>query len=220
MGAQLEAGTATLEYELGSGYLRALLRALDIGVDTQLAVFSKTSLQAPVISPRNPRTIFFNDSVAVAWPRGGFVEIAAQDPVQGVAFYMLDQREGAAPRVTRQLSCLTCHVSYATLNVPGLLVRSVATAPDGRSLTFLANATPDHRTPFEERWAGWFVTGSAGRLRHLGNATVANAAPADRGRDPGILAARDDARGASTRPAICRRTATWPPTWCSPTRCT
>ena len=175
LGRQLEAGTATLEYEIGSGYLRALLRALDVGVDTQLAVFSKTSLQAPVISPRNPRTIFFNDSVAVAWPRGGFVEIAAQDPAQGVAFYMLDQREGAPPRVTRQFSCLTCHVSYATLNVPGLLVRSVATAPDGRSLTFLANSTPDHRTPFEERWAGWFVTGSPGGLRHLGNATIADA---------------------------------------------
>ena len=175
LGRQLEAGTATLEYEIGSGYLRALLRALDVGVDTQLAVFSKTSLQAPVISPRNPRTIFFNDSVAVAWPRDGFVEIAAQDPAQGVAFYMLDQREGAPPRVTRQFSCLTCHVSYATLNVPGLLVRSVATAPDGRSLTFLANSTPDHRTPFEERWAGWFVTGSPGGLRHLGNATIADA---------------------------------------------
>jgi len=67
------------------------------------------------------------------------------------------------------------NVVFATLNVPGLLVRSVATAPDGRSLTFLANSTPDHRTPFEERWAGWFVTGSPGGLRHLGNATIADA---------------------------------------------
>ena len=174
LGRALETGTATLAYEPVSGYLRALLRALDIGVDTQLAVFSKTSLQSPAISPQNPRTIFFNDSVAVAWPRGGFVEIAAQDPVQGTAFYLLDQRQGM-PRVLRQTSCLTCHVSYATLNVPGLLVRSVATAPNGASLPFLANATPDHRTPFEERWAGWFVTGSASGLRHLGNATVADA---------------------------------------------
>ena len=175
LGRALESGTVRLDYEPGSGYLRALLRALDIDVDTQLAVFSKTSLQAPVISPRNPRMIFFNDSVAVAWPRGGFVEIASHDPTQGIAFYMLDQREGAPPRVARQASCLTCHVSYATLNVPGLLVRSVATAADGRALPFLANATPDHRTPFEERWAGWFVTGGTATLRHLGNATIASA---------------------------------------------
>ena len=171
----VEAGQTALAYEPVSGYLRALLRALDIGVDTQLAVFSKTSLQAPIINPANPRTIFFNDSVVVAWPRGGLIELAAQDPELGVAFYTIDQRRGAPLRVIRESGCLNCHVSYATLNVPGLLVRSVATAPNGASLPFLANATPDHRTPFEERWAGWFVTGSASGLRHLGNATVADA---------------------------------------------
>jgi hypothetical protein len=175
LGRALESGAATLPFEPGSGFLRALLRALDVQVDTQLAVFSKTSLQANIINPSNPRTIFFNDAVAVAWPRGGFVEIAAQDAAQGVAFYLLDQREGVPPRLVRQLSCLTCHVSYATLNVPGLLERSVATGPHGESLPFLANATPDHRTPFEERWAGWFVTGATGSLRHLGNTTIADA---------------------------------------------
>jgi hypothetical protein len=171
----IDAGTAHLEFEDRSGYLRPLLRALAIEPDTQLAVFSKTSLQAPLISPRNPRTIFFNDTAAVAWPRGGFIEIAVQDPVQGAAFYMLEQRETPAPHFVRPPGCLTCHVSYATLNVPGLLVRSVATTSDGRSLSYLSNATPDHRTPFEERWAGWFVTGSIGGLRHLGNTTVAAA---------------------------------------------
>ena len=28
----------------------------------------------------------------------------------------------------------------------------------------------DHRTPFEERWGGWYVTGTHGALRHRGNA--------------------------------------------------
>jgi len=168
----IQAGETRLEFEPGSGYLRALLRTLQIDPDTQLAVFSKTSLQSPLINPRNPRTIFFNDSVAVAWPRGGFIEIAAQDPTQGVAFYMLEQRQTEVPRFRRERTCLTCHVSYATLNVPGPMIRSVATASDGASLAYLANATVDHRTPFEERWAGWFVTGTTGRLRHLGNTTV------------------------------------------------
>jgi len=171
----LEAGEARLEFEPGSGYLRPLLRSLQIDPDTQMAVFSKTSLQSSLISPRNPRTIFFNDSVAVAWPRGGFIEVAAQDPSQGVAFYMLEQRQTAAPRFRLEPKCLTCHVAYATLNVPGPLVRSVAAAPTGESLPFLANAIMDHRTPYEERWAGWFVTGRTAGVRHLGNTTIANA---------------------------------------------
>ncbi|HEV8394629.1 MAG TPA: hypothetical protein VGQ37_10160 [Vicinamibacterales bacterium] len=175
----LEAGEAKLEFEPGSGYLRSLLRTLQIDPDTQLAVFSKTSLQSHLINPRNPRTIFFNDSAVVAWPRGGFIEIAAQDPSQGVAFYMLEQRQTLVPRFRRERSCLTCHVSYATLNVPGTLVRSVATANDGAALSYLANATVDHRTPFEERWAGWFVTGATAGLRHLGNSMVAAPVPFD-----------------------------------------
>ena len=178
----LEAGRARLEFEAGSGYLGSLLRTLQIDPDTQMAVFSKTSLQSHVITPRNPRTIFFNDSVVVAWPRGGFIEVAAQGPSQGVAFYVLDQAQKPRPRFERPGGCLTCHVSYATLNVPGTLLRSVATAPDGASLTYLANSTMDHRTPFEERWAGWFVTGATGSMRHLGNRTIA--AP----RDPGAAA--------------------------------
>jgi hypothetical protein len=31
--------------------------------------------QAPLIEPHNPRTVFFNDSVAVAWMNGGFIEL-------------------------------------------------------------------------------------------------------------------------------------------------
>jgi hypothetical protein len=173
LGRALDAGTIRLEHEPGSGYLRSLLRALDVHVDTQLAVFSRTSLQSFVIRPNNPRTIFFNDSVVVAWVRGGFIELAAQDPSQGVAFYALEQVRTPTPAFRREGNCLVCHQSYATLNVPGMLLRSVAADPEGRALTYLANATPDHRTPFEERWGGWFVTGGTAGVKHLGNATVA-----------------------------------------------
>jgi hypothetical protein len=169
----LETGAVRLDYDSRSGYLPSLLRALDIDRDTQLAVFSRTSLQSFVIRPNNPRTIFFNDSVVVAWVRGGFIELAAQGPSQGVAFYMLDQVQTPTPRFQRSNSCTVCHLSYATLNVPGLLLRSVGADPEGRALTYLANATPDHRTPFEERWGGWFVTGGTAGVKHLGNATVA-----------------------------------------------
>jgi hypothetical protein len=32
--------------------------------------------------------------------------------------------------------------------------------------------TIDHRTPFDRRWGGWYVTGTHGSLTHLGNAVA------------------------------------------------
>jgi len=171
LASRLAAGAASLEYDTATGYLPALLRALDIPVSSQLALFSKTSLQAPAISPQNPRAIYFNDSVTVAWPRGGFIEIAAQDPRQGVMFYMLPQQPLAPPTIIRRNECLSCHHSYDTRGVPGLMARSVITGPRGESMPFLGNYLVDDRTPLDERWAGWFVTGSSGTARHLGNQT-------------------------------------------------
>jgi hypothetical protein len=180
----LQSGEVRLEYDSRSGYLPALLRALDVNTDTQLAVFSRTSLQSFAIRPNNPRTIFFNDSVVVAWVRGGFIELAAQGPSQGVAFYTLEQVRTPTPTFRRESNCMVCHVSYATMNVPGMLLRSVAADPEGRALTYLANATPDHRTPFEERWGGWFVTGDTAGVKHLGNTTVARPSASDAAATP------------------------------------
>lgn len=166
---RLATGADTLEYDNDTGYLPALLRALDIPVTSQLAVFSKTSLQQAIISPQNPRAIYFNDSIAVAWPRGGFIEIAAHDPHQGVLFYMLPQQRTGQPFLVRRNECLSCHYSYSTGGVPGLFARSVITGPRGESMPFLGNYLTDDHSPLEERWAGWFVTGSTGQGRHLGN---------------------------------------------------
>lgn len=48
------------------GYLNSLLKALQIPVSSQTLVFSKTSLQKHLISPSNPRAIYFNDDIYVA----------------------------------------------------------------------------------------------------------------------------------------------------------
>ena len=167
LAARLSDGSLTMAYDRDTGYLPALLKALDIPVASQLALYSKTSLQQLLISPQNPRVIYFNDSAMVAWPRGGFLEIAAHDPTQGVVFYVMPQQPGAT--LTRRNDCLVCHHSYNTLGVPGLLSRSVVTSSHGDAMPFLGNYVVDDRTPFEERWAGWFVTGSSGTVRHLGN---------------------------------------------------
>jgi hypothetical protein len=89
----------------GMGHLQSLLKELDINLDSQVFVFSKTSFQAPRISPRLPRAIYFNDNVSVGWVRGGDVlELAALDPKQGVIFYTLDIDDIPKPRF-RELLC-------------------------------------------------------------------------------------------------------------------
>jgi hypothetical protein len=172
LGRKIQAGTAQLRFEQRAGYLRSLLEALDVPVESQIAVLSKTSLQAPRIEPKNPRTIFFNDEVAVAWVRGGFIELASVDPEQGVIFYTLEQRPVANPEFTRRDDCLQCHLSDASLGVPGMIIRSRFPAPDGMPRLILGGFETDDRSPFEERWGGYYVTGSAGAAHHLGNAVV------------------------------------------------
>jgi hypothetical protein len=150
-----------------------VLDALGIPLESQLLTFGKISLQAAIIGPRNPRSIFFNDAVTVGWvPGEPFVEIAAQDPRQGAIFYTLNQRVTEKPHFARAPFCNTCHESYNTLGVPGMLVRSVPTTAEGIARFHLGNYVVDHRSPLEERWAGWVVTGGASGARHLGNTVI------------------------------------------------
>ncbi len=154
----------------GTGYLSSLLDALDVKGDSQVLVFSKTSFQASRISPKNPRAIYFNDDVTVGYVRGSnLLEVAALDPRQGVIFYSFDQ-EADPPRFDRRDVCLQCHESKGTLGIPGLMVASVYPDADGMPAFMGAQMLTDHRSRFEDRWGGWYVTGTHGEMRHLGNA--------------------------------------------------
>jgi hypothetical protein len=164
----------------GSGYLRALLDALAVPVESQMLVFSKTGVQQAHTSPANPRALFFNDSVAIGYFRGApLLEIASHDPHQGVIFYTLAQSRAERPTLQRRDQCLSCHVSRSSLDIPGMLVRSNFTEPDGSLLPHLGSHIIDHRSPFDERWGGWYVTGTHGSMRHLGNAVVLDPARPD-----------------------------------------
>jgi hypothetical protein len=172
---KLAAGPATLAYQPGSGYLRAVLDALAIPVESQVATFAKSSVQAPIISPANPRTLFFNDNIVVGWPRGGFIEAASVDPQLGVIFYILDQRNSSTPRFVRGTGCPSCHLSSeATLSIPGLLLRSQAALADGRTMRQLGSEVVDHRLPFSKRWGGWYVTGRSVGVASLGNVMLSD----------------------------------------------
>src|SRR5688572_7702732 len=173
---KLKAGEVTLKAEGPSGYLRSVLDALNIPVESQLLVFSKTSFQASRIGPKNPRAIYFNDTVSVGWVRGGEVlEFAAQDPAQGTLFYTLSQDPDRTPVLERNDACVTCHASDTTHYVPGMFIGSVFPGADGTTMYGPAYTT-DHRTPFEIRWGGWFVTGTHRAERHMGNAIATNSA--------------------------------------------
>jgi hypothetical protein len=178
---RLRDGDVKLESEPGTGYLRSVLAALNVPVESQVLVFSKTSFQARRISPQNPRAIYLGDNVAVGYVRGGDVlEFISQDPKIGSVFYTLKQTHEGVPQFERNdASCVFCHVSDVTYNVPGPFIGSVFPAADGT-----ANYGPvymtDHRSPFEVRWGGWYVTGTHRAERHMGNAIAS---------DPGDLLA-------------------------------
>lgn len=168
---KIQSGEVQLKFSGPQGYLPALLQALNVPVESQLVVFSKTSLLARLISPPHPRTVFFNDSVVLTWiPGEPFVEFAAQDARQGVIFYTLDDKPTAKPVITRHnQNCLICHNSLGSLGVPGTMVKSVLASNSGTPLSYLSKNFPDHRTPFTERWGGWYVTGKSLPAGHRGN---------------------------------------------------
>src|SRR5919112_265928 len=81
---RLESGATTLAFDQTTGYLRPILDALNIPIESQVLVFSQTSFQAPLINVKNPRAVYFNDTTAVGFVRGAPVlELAVQDARQG-----------------------------------------------------------------------------------------------------------------------------------------
>jgi hypothetical protein len=154
---QIRDGRLSLRREGPSGYLRSVLDALKVPLESQIVIFNPDSVQARRISAGNPRSLFFNDQVAVGWVRGGFIELASQDPSQGVIFYTLQEALVGQPYFVRRDDCLSCHYSFDSAGVPGMLARS----------TQQFHVT--HRLPLEKRWGGWYVTGNTGAARHRGN---------------------------------------------------
>jgi len=164
-------GELKLEFQRNRwGYLPNLLKQLGVNTDSQVLVFSKTSFQAERVSPARPRAIYFNDNVSVGFVQGGeALELASLDSKQGVVFYTLDARNSAAPEFARRDECLNCHRGAQTMGVPGRMISSLYPRGVRGSLHGVSFLT-DHRTPIEERWGGWYVTGKLGAQRHLGNA--------------------------------------------------
>lgn len=151
--------------------LRAVLRELKISPDSQLLIFSRTSLQGGLIRPSHPRAIYFSDSAYVGWVPGGLIEVAAIDPQLGPIFYGFDPQDARDGRRTfvRETSCLRCHGGSFVRDIPSLFSRSLFTDEQGEPLSSARELTDD-TTPFQNRRGGWYVTGYSGTVPHRGNA--------------------------------------------------
>jgi hypothetical protein len=159
---QLDEGKVKLTYEKDHGYLKSVLKLLKVPVSSQTLVFSKTSFQYPHITPDHPRALYYNDDVYVgAVHNGKTIEIVSFDAKQGAIFYLIDEEKVDKPVFQRaELDCTQCHIASGTRGIPGVLLRSVTTLPNGS----LSNTAPqfitDQKSPWNERWGGWYVTGA------------------------------------------------------------
>lgn len=170
---RIEKGDLQLAFDAPPrGYLQSVLKALDISPSSQTLVFSENSLQRAHISKATPRAIYFNDTVAVSWAKGAdTVEATVLDATQGVHFYAIAQKPQPKPQFVRRADCLECHLMPQTYGVPGLFAMSQLPLSDNKNEYAQGWAT-DHRTPIEDRWGGWYVTGAQVPARHLGNVPV------------------------------------------------
>ncbi|HEY3837173.1 MAG TPA: hypothetical protein VGL72_11410 [Bryobacteraceae bacterium] len=174
--AKMDSGEIKLPYDNHLGYLPALLDYFKIPVSSQMLVFSKTSLQRTLISPQTPRGLYFNDDVYIGFiPDAPTLEVSAVDPKLGGMFYHFDQDKLRHPHFVRDADCLRCHSNERTMGVPGHVLRSVGTDEDGEMDVATEAGPITQCTPFEDRWAGWYVTGTHGAQMHRGNLIGANA---------------------------------------------
>ena len=169
---ELDSGKTKLEYEPKHGYLISVLKYFNIPTDSQTLVWSKTSSQSENTGPDKPRALYFNDTVYVGWAQNDpLLDVIAIDPKKGPVFFSMSQEKNDHPHFIRDDSCLNCHYSPKTLNVPGLVIRSVFAKPDGHATSQLNTFIAGHNNPLSQRWGGWYVTGTHGDDTHMGNAS-------------------------------------------------
>jgi len=167
---RIKRGELKIKYDSERGYLDSVLKELGIFKSSQVLVFSKTSFQRERISPRTPRALFFNDDVYIGFiPDAPLLEISTADPKLGGVFYTMDQNAATTPKFSRTDQCLECHASGKSMGVPGFVLRSLETDESGAPDLSSDVSEVNDRTPIEERWGGWYVTGKHGDQVHRGN---------------------------------------------------
>lgn len=175
--ARLDSGQAKLAFaDDGHGYLKSVLAALDVPQDSQVLSFTRSSLQFDKIDPQHPRAIYFRDDAAVgAVHDGKLLEFLVNDRSGQLAFYTMDVAKADKPRFVREdATCAACH-GFANRYALGWIVANITATSDGTP-QFADPGKPfdftEQDKPFENRWGGWYVTGTSGAMHHRGNVTA------------------------------------------------
>ena len=170
---RIDRGLARLDFEAEHGYLKSVLKQLDVAVSSQTLVFSKSSFQYRKISPQTPRALYYNDNVYVGWVKDGHsLEIASFDPDQGAIFYLLEQQPSDQPAFVRATLIAPSATSPPGRGECPAFVRSIYTRPSGTQATYTSSYVSGLESPLKERFGGWYVTGTHGRQTHMGNVFV------------------------------------------------
>jgi hypothetical protein len=167
----VEAGRIVLDGSNGEkAFLLSLLHALDVPASSQMLVFSTTSLQLRLITPANPRALFFNEDVYVGYIPGGRIEVVSLDPALGGIYYIFDIPRGTEPlHAERSNRCMNCHAAEETGNVPALVIKSVIPGLRGGSLDSFRHGETGHAVPLSTRFGGWYLTGAQNFGQNWGN---------------------------------------------------
>ena len=150
--------------------LQWLLDELGVPVESQIFVFSKTSLQRELINPETPRVLYFSDEAYLGWSPTGAFEVAVFDAKLGATFYVFEPHATKEePLLARSGDCLLCHSRHE--HTPSLRTRSVFPDANGEPLSGSGSSNIAPSTPLAERWGGWYVTGTKAPFEHRGNLT-------------------------------------------------
>lgn len=150
--------------------LQWLLDEMGVPVESQIFVFSKTSLQRDLINPETPRVLYFSDEAYLGWSPTGAFEVAVFDAKLGATFYVFEPHATKEePLLARSGDCLLCHSRHE--HTPSLRTRSVFPDANGEPLSGSGSANIAPSTPLAERWGGWYVTGTKAPFEHRGNLT-------------------------------------------------
>ena len=95
--------------------------------------------------------IYFNDSVVVAWVRGGFIEIAVHDATKGAVLPRAANAD--RPVMIRDNACRSAQFVCDWLAVPGFLTKSIPSGIDGTH-SLAGNYHHDIAARSAERGAG------------------------------------------------------------------
>jgi hypothetical protein len=168
----IDSGDLQLDRSTEKAFLLSLLKALEIPASSQMLVFSTTSLQLSLITPSNPRALYFNEDTYLGFIPGGKIEIVSIDPELGGIFYILEipKTSSAALNIERSRRCMNCHSGSETGYVPGLNIKSVIPGTRGGSLESFRVDLTGHDIPLNERFGGWYLTGENGWTNHWANA--------------------------------------------------